>query len=293
MPAIQVLDTFPAFEKYWQAVRNEPLDIQIDRWEREYMAPWPELLEKQKQDYSAAGTDWREVARTRVFPHLKERLPRIRRLHRNILNILPGDWRRAKQALELDFQVRFVIYVGIGCGAGWATEYGGQPACLFGLENAAEITPGADGGYPAAVAHEVAHIAHNEWRLKKGLRGIVGPGGPYWQLYEEGFATECERRTDPRSFRARTGRADWLPWCEDHRSWLATRFLHDARTRRSIRPFFGSWFNIRGYIECGYYLGAEVIREWTRTESLKDVATLSETVVRRRANATLQRMASH
>ncbi|MGP8147796.1 MAG: hypothetical protein ACLP8V_02010 [Thermoplasmata archaeon] len=47
MSSLQLLDTFPAFERYWQAVRAKPLEVQIDRWEHGYMAAWPELLEKQ------------------------------------------------------------------------------------------------------------------------------------------------------------------------------------------------------------------------------------------------------
>lgn len=289
---LKVLDTFPAFERYWRAVRSEPVGVQIDRWEHEYMGPWPELLEKLKRNYSEERVDWKRIARTRIFPHLQERLPRMRLLRRNLLKSLPDSWSRTQRALKLDFPVRFVIYVGIGVGAGWATRYGGQPACLFGLENAAELASGKDGGTPGAVSHEVSHLVHSEWRRRSGLRGIDEPGGPYWQLYEEGFATECERRTeDPQSFRLRTGRPDWLPWCTTHRAWLAAKFLRDARTRRSLRPFFGSWYNIRGHIECGYYLGQEMIREWTADASMQAVAVLPEQVVRRRARSTLRKFA--
>jgi hypothetical protein len=289
---LQVLDTFPAFEEYWRSVRFRPVEVQVDRWEHEYMSRWPELLEKQVRSYSDEGLDWKQIARTRVFPHLPERLPRLRMLHRNLLRALPASWSRAEQALKLDFPVRFVIYVGIGVGAGWATRYRGQRACLFGLENAAEIAAGKYGGTAGAVSHEVAHLAHDEWRRRRGLRGIEQPGGSFWRLYEEGFATECERRIeDPRRFRLRTGRPDWVPWCAANRAWLAARFLRDVKAGRSLRPFFGSWYNIRGRIECGYFLGAEVVREWARSASLQEVATLPETVVRRKVRSTLRRMA--
>jgi hypothetical protein len=292
MPRLQILDTFPAFERYWRGVRSESLEVQIDRWEHEYMAPWPQLLEKQKTNYSEEGVDWKRIARSRVFPHLWERLPRMRQLHSNLLNMLPDSWLKTQRTLKLDFPVQFVIYVGIGVGAGWATEYNSQPACLFGLENAAEITSGKDGRYPAAVPHEVAHLAHDEWRKQAGLRGVNNPGGPYWQLYQEGFATECERRIeDARTFRIRTGRADWLSWCSSHRTWLAAKFLRDVKAHRSVRPFFGSWYNIHGQIECGYYLGQEMVRDWTQTATLQEAAVLPEAAVRKKAGATLRGMA--
>ena len=180
----------------------------------------------------------------------------------------------------------------LGGTAPWATRYDGQPACLFGLENAAEIASGTDGGTPGAVSHEVAHLAHDEWRRRSDLRAIGEPGGPYWQLYEEGCATECERRIeDPRSFRLRTGRADWLPWCASHWAWLAAKFLRDAGARKSMRPFFGSWYRIHGHIECGYYLGQLMVWEWAQTKSLKEVASLPEAVIKRRARSTLHKMA--
>ena len=290
----KILDTFPAFERYWQGVRSRPLSVQIDRWENEYMAEWPELLEKLKQNYSEEGVDWERIARSRIFPHLAERLPWMRTLHRRLVRSLPRSWAKSRRVLNLDFPVFFVIYVGIGVGAGWATRYGGTPACLFGLENATEIDPGKYGGMPGPVSHELAHLAHDEWRRRSGLRGIEEPHGPFWQLYEEGFATESERHIEGlRRFRLRTGRPDWLSWCVSHRAWLAAKFLRDVKARRSMRPFFGSWYDIDGRIECGYFLGAEIIHEWTRTASLKEVAVLPEAVVRRKVKSTLRRMAEN
>jgi hypothetical protein len=292
MVRLDLLDTYLAFERYWREVRSEDVEVQIERWENEYMADWPELLAKLKKSYSDEGVDWRTVARTRVFPHLEERLPRLRQMHRNLLKVLPQSWSDARRKLELDFPVRFVVYVGIGVGAGWATTYRGQPACLFGLENAAEMSAGESGFYPASVSHELAHVAHDHWRKQKGLRGVDQPRGPYWQLYSEGFATECERRIDdPRAFRLRTGRPDWLAWCERHRSWLARKFLRDVASHRSTRPYFGSWFDVRGQVESGYYLGAEMIRGWTDTRSLREIAVLPEPEARRLSRSALRVMA--
>ncbi|MCI4372897.1 MAG: hypothetical protein L3K02_04570 [Thermoplasmata archaeon] len=293
MPRLQILDTFPAFEKYWRGVRSESVEMQIDRWEHDYMAPWPELLEKQKKNYSEIGVDWKRTARTRIFPRLRERLPLMRRIHRNLLRTLPDAWSRTTQALDLEFQVRFVIYAGIGVGAGWATRFGGQPACLFGLENAAEIASGKQKlGTAGTISHEIAHLAHDEWRRRAGLGGNAGFKGPFLQLYEEGFATECERRIgNAKSFRLRRGEEDWIPWCTAHRAWLSPKFLRDVHARRSVRPFFGSWYNIRGHIECGYYLGQEMVRDWAEATSLQEVAVLPEVGVRRKARASLSRVA--
>jgi hypothetical protein len=292
MHRLQVLDTFPAFERYWQTARSQPLETQIDGWEQEYLGAWPELLELQKGSYSRGRGGWRTIARARIFPYLTERLPQMRRIHDDLIRRLPGDWARTQTALKLDFQVHFVLYVGLGVGAGWATELGGRPACLFGLENAAEMVPGSGVGSPISVAHEVAHLAHDEWRGPRAEATASTLRGPYGQLYSEGFATECERQIEsPDRFSLRTGRADWLPWCLSHRDWLARRFLRDVASHRSVRPFFGSWYNVRGQIECGYFLGQQVIRDWLKTDSLIEIARLPESEIRSRAKRTLHRIA--
>jgi hypothetical protein len=290
---MQLLDTFPAFERYWKSAEELPLPVQIARWESDYMAPWPELLQKQQEVYRMAGVSWRRIARTRIFPNIPSRLGRLRRLHENLRRNLPGAWTRASKALGVDFDVQFVIYVGLGCGAGWATRLGGKPSVLFGLENAAEMTDGRRGEWPGAVSHELAHLAHAEWRRRAGLPRLEDSRGPYWQLYKEGFATECERLIDPPAiFRLRTGQSDWLPWCQRHRAELARGFLRDTRARRTVRRFFGSWYNIHGHTECGYYLGAEVIRNLLRKHVRSEVALWSGPTVRRHVASELRAIAN-
>lgn len=58
-----------------------------------------------------------------------------KRPHPHVSNIICT---KASKKIGLDFSITLVIYVGIGCGAGWATTYNRQPAILLGLENIAE-----------------------------------------------------------------------------------------------------------------------------------------------------------
>ncbi len=296
MRSPQVLDAFPAFEDFWVKVRRLPVERQIDLWEREYMAPWPELLEKQKANYLEEGVDWRKVAVTRVFPQFEDHFERMRRLHASLTRTLPRSWVAMRRRLGIRFPVRFVIYVGIGCGMGWATKYAGQPAILLGLENAAEMHDGRRDIWPGVVAHEVAHLAFYEWRRGHHLANPdpAGRTPPLWHLYEEGFATQAEREVcDPEVFALRTGDPRWPSWCEKHRRWLAAKFLEDVAARRSVRPFFGSWYSVKGQVETGYYLGAEVIREWRRTRSFESCAIVPEDAARHLTRKTLRGIAGH
>lgn len=118
MPKCNVIDTFPEFLAFWQEAQHKPIDAQIDRWASEYMSQWPELLEKQKEDYSGQGEDWRQIARGKIFPFLGQRLPAMQMAHRNLLEICCPVYSKAQEVLGFDSDVFCVIYVGVGCGAG-------------------------------------------------------------------------------------------------------------------------------------------------------------------------------
>lgn len=293
MAEYELIDTFPAFERFWRQARRWPVDRQIERWRRDYLAPWPELLRKQTDNYQETGVDWRAVARRRIFPALDERLPRMRHARRALQKTLPVALQLCRERLGLDFPPRFVIHVGIGCGAGWATTFGKRPAVLFGLENAAELGWTDPPTLAALVEHEIAHLLHDRWRRRARLGGLGGHRGPWWQLYEEGFATYCELLLSPSGRHHSTrGTTDWLDWCRKNRSRLASLFLHAATARKSTRRFFGSWYNVDGHIETGYFLGSEVLREWASRSSLREVAVWTSGQVRRRARTSLGRMAA-
>ena len=82
MGTCKLIDTFPAFLTYWAKAREKHLDDQIESWASDYMAPWPELLRKQIEDYSGQHLDWQQVAREKVFPIWKKGCRRCTRPNR-------------------------------------------------------------------------------------------------------------------------------------------------------------------------------------------------------------------
>lgn len=58
----KLLDTFPDFLQFWEKEKNAPLAAQITAWQTTYMSQWPELLEKQLNDYAEMGEDWQKTA---------------------------------------------------------------------------------------------------------------------------------------------------------------------------------------------------------------------------------------
>lgn len=284
----ELIDTFPAFLNYWRGSQADSIERRIDRWEQEYLAAWPELRAKQIREYKRGSVDWRRVARHRVFPQLEARLPDMEEAHGNLVASVGPVFQKAASLFNLQFKPRFVIYVGIGIGAGWGTRFGGNRAVLFGLENVAEMGWTNRQMTEALVAHELGHLAHQEWRTRAGLSEQPERGGPYWRLYEEGFATRFEGEVTGRIRWPRE--PGWLSWCQQNRSWLATTFLRAVQRRSSVRRFFGSWYKIRGHAECGYFLGHEVVGWWRRKETLPEIAVLSEDEVRHRSRESLLKM---
>jgi hypothetical protein len=275
-----IIDTFPQFRSFWKAAQHKPMAAQIDTWASEYMSQWPELLEKQVDDYKSEEEDWRQIARDKVFPFLGQRLPAMETAHQNLLRFCAPLHDSAQRVLEFESDINFVIYVGIGCGAGWVTTFDNTPAILFGLENIAECGWIHPPELTGMLAHEIGHVAHFHWRETSS---IPNGSGPWWQLYTEGFAQRCEHLIlgeDTWHMRGKGRGDDWLDWCQDQKSWLADEFLQRVDAGESVRPFFGSWFEIRGRKQCGYFLGHELIRRLEIGLDLKEIALLDSSDAR-------------
>jgi hypothetical protein len=271
-----IIDTFEAFLAFWVEAKRKPLAEQIEGWATTYMAQWPELLSMQFEDYASQNLDWRQIAAVKVFPYLAARLPAMHSAHQALLENAEHVQGQAKHVLQLEFNATFVIYVGLGCGAGWATSFRGNPAILFGLENIAECGWNDPERIKGLIAHEIGHLAHSSWRLQNGKP--IG-SGPWWQLYEEGFAQECESLildTEIMHQSSPGGMDDWLAWCRAHTAWLAAEFLRAVDGGKPVTAFFGSWFEICGRRETGYFLGREVIRELEKRLGLKEIALLED-----------------
>jgi hypothetical protein len=276
METCEILDTFPAFVSFWKKSRRLSIEDQIRGWEKEYMASWPELLTKQLNNYAEDKIDWRQIAREKVFPYLNERLPAIYEAHGNILKSSVPLYERANKILDLKSDLTVVIYIGIGSGAGWATTFNNKPAILFGLENIAECDWSSQEALEGLFAHELGHLALYHWRRQTVKYAATDP---WWQLYEEGFAQRCESLISGKeSFHQTVGitGGDWLDWCQSHKGVLAAEFLKTVTEGKSVAPFFGSWFEIRGKSETGYFLGYEVIKELEKKYSLKEIALLED-----------------
>jgi hypothetical protein len=68
----------------------------------------------------------------------------------------------------------------------------------------------------------------------------------------------------------------WSDWCRQHQGQLAVTFLHPVDAGEYVSAFFGSWFEIEGRGETGYFLGHELIRELDKESSLQIITLLEQ-----------------
>jgi len=275
MIACTIVDTFSEFQSVWNDIQNNSVDEQIDGWLERYMTLYPELLQKQLDDYASLNEDWRATASERIFPVFPERYLAMQMAHNNLLSICEDVYDRAQKALDFDNDLVCVIYVGLGCGAGWATEYDGKPAILFGLENIAEEGWQGRDTLTGLAAHELGHLVHFEWRKQANL---PNEDNPWWQLYTEGFAQRCESVIlgKPSWHMQANPEMGWMEWCEQNVDWLAEEFLRRVDQGEDLRPFFGSWFDLRGQKQTGYFLGHALISTLQKQMSLHEIALLTD-----------------
>lgn len=268
----EMLDTFQDFLDYWAYASTKTLDKQIRLWQTSYMNEYPELLDKQVQCYKIENKDWQDIAR-KVFPTFPRRLRLMQKARNNILDSRESICEQAWKKLEVDFDIILVVYVGIGCGAGWATTYGDRPAILLGLENIAEEKWHTKTRLRGLISHEIGHLAHRTWRDEWVTFEEEKPG-PLFQLYSEGFAQRCEHLIIGKGAWHMAPDKEWIPWCEQNKGWLAEEFLSRLNVHASVKDFFGSWFDIQGKKQTGYFLGHDFICELEKLYSLREIALL-------------------
>lgn len=285
-----LIDTYEDFLSYWKASCSKNVDEQVTLWQTRYMNDYPELLQKQVRNYEEMKVDWREIAR-KVLQSIPQLFRLMQEARNNLLYVCEPTYAEAMKALGLDFNVAFVIYVGIGCGAGWATKYNNLPAVLLGLENIAEEKWHRKNKLEGVVAHEVGHLVHMKWRNEWEAFESASDD-PLFRLYVEGFAQRCEHVILGKETWHMASSRKWLSWCEQHKSWLAAEFLERLEKHAATKDFFGSWYDIQGKKQTGYFLGHAFILDLEKTYALRDIAIFNLRNVRRLGLAYLKAICS-
>jgi hypothetical protein len=259
-------------------------EAQLDAWRKHYYSEAPDLLRKCIESYESEGCDWRQIALEHVWLHLLDGIDKMQVARRSVRHVAESVYTRSKSGLGLDFPVLFVVYVGIGCGAGWATTFRDKPAVLVGLENVAELGWQEPPEMRKLLAHEIGHLFMSELR-----QGRTMPSNDsLCELFEEGFAQHAEHLIFGEESWGCSSQQGWLEWCAKNEGCLARRFLAERGDEEEIRKFFGSWFDIDGWRQTGYFLGCRLVAGLAHGRTMAELAALSVSEIRDAAEGYLE-----
>ncbi|MEO0113115.1 MAG: hypothetical protein ABIN23_04385 [candidate division WOR-3 bacterium] len=265
----RIIDTFDDFLLYWEKAHNKNWEERFKLWQEIYMAKYPELLRKQIESYKELDSFWLEKAKKEIFSKLEEFLPLMKIARRNLFILWEPIYYEVLRKLNVDFPIVFVIYVGIGSGAGWATIYKSNLACLLGLEKIAELKWHSKDKLKTLLLHEIGHLVHMKYR-KEYKKFEKYEKDPLFLLYSEGFAKRFV------SFISGKEKEDknWVLWCRKHKKELIREYLNRINYKKKVNDFFGDWLNVKGKSFTGYFLGREFIR-WLEEKEGKDIRKIA------------------
>jgi len=277
------VDTFRGFLGFWVSYSGQRVEDVFAGWLGEYMAGYPEVLEKLVGCLGGLE-EVRETMVSRVLPRLDDLIHEVFEGWRAGLEVLREVDSLAAERLGRDLDPIVVLYLGAGCGAGWATRLVEKPAILLDFFNIAELGWTNEEKLRGLIAHEFGHLYHMHLR-DEWIEFEEAERDPFFQLYSEGFAQVCEHRIlGEESWHPAIGE-NWLERCREGFSDFAGEYLASAE-RGDVEAFYGSWLSLRGLKHVGYFLGYELMN-WLREKgmSLEEIATLPkrevETVSRR------------
>jgi hypothetical protein len=97
---------------------------------------------------------------------------------------------------------------------------------------------------------------------------------PLTALYEEGFAQHYEHVTLGSETWGCSSQDGWLEWCLSHEGFLARKYLDSLDDKTAWKRFFGSWFEVEGWRQTGYFLGCRLVQHLTESRTAGEVAAL-------------------
>lgn len=264
-----------------------PVPEQVAEWQAYYQRCAPDLPSRLYADYAQIDGGWHSIAESRIFPRLPELLPGMKLALANLHKVCSEACSRATSMLGLPKMPLVVAYVGLGNGAGWATTWHGRPAVLIGLENVADLGWQHTDSLEGLLGHEIGHLSM--MHIRGSIESLTED--PLLALYEEGYAQHCEHVVAGQETWHCSSQAGWLDWCVAHEPELARMYLGAMSNREEWRRFFGSWFDVQGWRQTGYFLGCRFIQRQSRDCSLAKLAGWSEERIRESARAFLKNLA--
>ncbi len=226
------------------------------QWERYAAGISQDLLQKVEEDAAQYDFD-RQILP--VLEYLFSHQELADTAHRSFLRVTGDLAEKCGTLPGKPVDSVILLYLGLCCGAGWATELGGTPAVLLGLEKIVELHWTDEKSMIGLIYHELGHNWHFQNRTEERLLK-TGEEKALWQLYTEGVAMWAEQWLCGDRHFYHQDKDGWLAWCEKNRRVLKAEYLRRVENGGNVQDFFGDWCSFEGHSDTGYYLGAELAK---------------------------------
>jgi len=263
-----LIDTYPYFRNMLMSARKLASEDNIVYALKKYLEKYSKIRELINQCYETL--DWFNICLNTLANSIRN-LENLDNAWENIYSTLPDAivlFAKAFKNEVGDKDFVFVIYISCGCGAGWAAEYDGKPAVLLGLDMISNLGWVSREKVKGLIIHELCHLAHMIIRKTSYQHFSELEKNPYFLLYSEGFAMKCEHEIlSSENWRIAPNK-EWVNWCRKNLGFLARLYMEHAEKNKAVNVFYGTFFNIKGYSQTGYYLGHELIKYLEKEHSL-------------------------
>ena len=255
---MKIIDTYPAILTAFDGTA-----FHFDKW-KSYM------------DSSLPGaapmflSDMEECLATGNYTWEEDYLPVLNgvALHGDLREKAHASFCKATGNLERTLAERFgksldvtlIFHLGLCCGAGWVTEYGGKNTVFLGIEKIMELNWCGLDDMIGLIYHELGHVYQEQYGVlnRKFQRS---EDSFLWQLFTEGIAMVFEQELAGSPDYFHQDKDGWKSWCDSHFEEIKADFARDLRTMTCAdQRYFGDWVKYQGRGDVGYYLGCRFVR---------------------------------
>lgn len=293
-PSYHVVDVGPAFWAFWDATRDEPVEVQATRFEEQVVAAHPAAFGPAVLGLDPTKTDFDLHARlVQWLPTLPSRVDVMRRLSAGVATDL-DDYDRTFRAVFDDMAWTGKVYFTVSLDAfdGAVRMVDGEATLMFGLDKIAALH-GESASLQPLFHHELFHLYQYDC-----LRDVMDSDEPprmYQALWGEGLAVHVAHTLNPEATWGQLVLTDeMVTFGEAHLGPLAKELydVRDSGSQEVYRDFFrGSGQRADIPTRMGYFVGMKVAERMGKDRSLKELACLRDPVLKQGIEGALLELA--
>ncbi len=263
---MKIIDTFEHIEQCY--VNGEFQKQEWDKYMNEHLPFVKDIVERVGAKYNFQ----KDILP--VLNNLIENKEKFITAHNAFCELVDSIDEKTKSIFGKTLDITVVFYLGLCCGAGWAVEnFKGKQYVLLGAEKIVELDWHEKALMAGLIYHEIGHLWHFDTR-RKFMRKFKNKY--LWQLYTEGMAMYAQQLLMNDENFYHQNKDGWLDWCSENKKALFKEYLRRIDNNESCQDFFGDWCSYLGHSDVGYYLGCELIKEFSKKHSPKELVNLKE-----------------